>query len=119
MILSGCDSCCIRTIRSRALHILSSVAQRLGSARAPQIFIDRSIRRLDRSCPQHWPCQDQRLVTSTSIVANRKNRSSTINAKAPTEENVGLVGTVRIMSPATRSSSPSKMARPIPWRTVR
>jgi hypothetical protein len=37
---------------------------------------------------------------------------ATMIASTPTEVNVGVTATVRMMSPATRISSPSRMLRP-------
>jgi predicted transcriptional regulator len=54
----------------------------------------------------HWP------VSSTCKEKLRNVRMSTIAPSTATLVRVGLVATVRMMSPATSSSSPSRMARP-------
>jgi hypothetical protein len=44
---------------------------------------------------------------------------ATIRASTPTLVKVGAMATVRMMSPATSSSSPSRMPRPIDCRSAR
>src|SRR5690606_26794681 len=63
-------------------------------------------------------CQGQREVISTSSVKDRNVRMATIPASTPTDSKVGSTTTVRMMSPATSSSSPSRIDRPIERRTT-
>lgn len=69
----------------------------------------------DRTLADHWVlrfCQGQRPSSSTSREKLRKVRTRTMTARTPTLMKVGETATVRMMSPATRNSSPSRIARP-------
>jgi hypothetical protein len=57
-------------------------------------------------------CQGHRPVISSSSEKLRKVRMATIKASTPTLAYVGATATVRMMSPATRSSSPRRIDRP-------
>jgi hypothetical protein len=64
-------------------------------------------------------CHGHRPVSSTSGEKLRNVRIATIIARTSMLANVGSMATVRMMSPATRSSRPSRMPRPIDCRSWR
>jgi len=63
-------------------------------------------------------CHGHRPVVSTSSEKLRNVRMRTIAASTATPVRLGEAATVRAMSPATSSSSPSRMARLSCWRNA-
>ncbi len=64
-------------------------------------------------------CHGHRPLISTSRVQLRKVRIATTQASTATLSNVGETATVRMMSAATNSSRPSRIARPSSLRNLR
>ena len=64
-------------------------------------------------------CHGQRPVISTSSEKLKKVRMTTMPPSTATLVRVGLAATVRMMSPATRSSNPNKIVRPSSSRNRR
>jgi hypothetical protein len=61
-------------------------------------------------------CQGQRPSISNCNDQDRNVLIATIAASTPTDENVGVVATVRMISAATKNSRPSNKVRPMPLR---
>ncbi len=74
---------------------------------------------LGESAGLGWDCHGHFPESSTSRAKLKNVRTATMMARTPTPEKVGATATVRMMSAATRNSSPRRMDLPTCWRYKR